>query len=148
MAACSGPGFERALAASLTHRLDVGARAAIGMEREGGWVTQLIAAGESSGFFAAAGGLAWRQPTGVTPRFELAAGVAARSFNLGGECTIANEEETCQDGLGPYGEASVGLDWPLGVEAPDLTFALGGTAYLNSDVLESRLVLAVGVTWK
>src|SRR5690349_1372627 len=83
--ACVGPHFERAIAASMTHTADFGARGAVGMIRgDRGWITQLVATGESSGFFAAAGGVAWRAPTGVTPRAELAAGVATRSASLGG----------------------------------------------------------------
>jgi hypothetical protein len=150
--ACVGPHFERSLAASLAHTGDVGGRGAVGMIRgDAGWITQLVLAGESSGFFAAAGGLAWRQPTGLTPRAELAAGVATRSASLGGHCTEdpRGGTDNCTDGLGPYGELSLGLDVPLGdASAPALTFATAGTLYLNSDVVEKRLVLLVGVTWK
>jgi hypothetical protein len=150
--ACVGPHFERSLAATVAHTGDVGGRGAVGMIRgDDGWITQLVVTGESSGFFAAAGGLAWRKPTGVTPRAELAAGVATRSASLGGHCTEdpAGGTDNCTDGLGPYGELSLGLDVPLGDErAPVLTFATAGTLYLNSDVVEKRLVLLVGVAWK
>ncbi len=148
--ACVGPHLERAVAATITHTGDPGARGAVGMIRgENGWVTQMIVAAETSGFFAAAGGLAWRAPTGTTPRAELAAGVATRSLSVGGHCEIdVNGEQTCTDGLGPYGEAALGLDVWLGEGAPALTFSLAGTLYLNSEVLEERLVLGVGVAWK
>jgi hypothetical protein len=151
LGACAGQGFERGLAASVTHKGDVGLRGALGMPRgENGWVTQLVLAGESSGFLAAAGGVAWRKPTMTTPRFEIAAGVATRSTSTSGDCVIDDVEgtETCTNGIGPYGEATLGLDVPLGEGAPALTFGALGTLYLNSDQLESRLVLAVGVVWK
>ncbi len=150
-AACGGRGFERALAGTITHKADVGARAAIGMPRgPNGWVTQMVVAGESSGFLAAAAGVAWRKPEGITPRGEIAAGVATRSVSIAGECTI-NEEtgQECTNGLGPYGEATFGLDVPLGdATAPALTIGVIGTLYLNSEVLESRVVFGVGVAWK
>jgi len=150
LSACIGPRLERGLAATITHRGDPGGRGTLGMIRgENGWVTQLVAAGEASGFFAAAGGVAWRKPSGTTPRAELAAGVATRSLGVGGQCVVdADGTQTCTDGLGPYGEVTLGLDVPLGEGAPALTLGLAGTLYLNSDVLESRLVFGVGVVWK
>jgi hypothetical protein len=152
LGACAGPHFERSLAVTGNHRYDFGGRAALGMIRgENGWITQLVATGESSGFFAAAAGLAWRAPAGVTPRAELAAGVATRAVNLGGHGRTDPKDGTndCHDGLGPYGELEVGLDVPLGDEqAPALTFGVGGTLYLNSDEVEKRLVFLVGVAWK
>ncbi len=150
LASGCGRGFERGLGATVNHRGDVGGRASIGMLRgENGWLTQLVLAGESSGFAAAAAGVAWRQPFGLTPRFELAGGVATRSSSIGGDCVVDEEgNQTCVDGLGPYLEASAGLDVPLGGAAPDLTFAVAGTGYLNSDDVETRLELVVGVAWK
>jgi hypothetical protein len=150
-AACGGRGFERALAGTITHQADVGARAAIGMPRgQNGWVTQMVVAGESSGFLAAAAGVAWRKPEGLTPRGEIAAGVATRSASIAGDCVLDEDlGQVCTNGLGPYGEATLGLDVPLGdPTAPALTFGVTGTLYLNSDSLESRLVFGVGVAWK
>ena len=148
--ACVGPRLERALAATITHSGDPGLRGGLGMIRgERGWVTQMIVAGESSGVLAAAGGLAWRAPPGTTPRVELAAGVATRSLSVGGHCVVDEQGvQTCEDGLGPYGEGSLGLDVGLGEGAPALTFSLAGTLYLNAESLEERLVLGVGVAWK
>jgi hypothetical protein len=149
LAGC-GAGLERGLAATLNHRGDVGGRASIGMLRgENGWLTQMVLMGESSGFGAAGAGVAWRLPEGVTPRFELAGGVATRSASIGGDCVVDEEgNQTCTDGLGPYGELSVGMDVPLAEGAPVLTFGVTGTGYLNSDDFESRLELVVGVAWK
>ena len=147
--ACIGPHLEHSIAATVQHTGDVGGRGAIGMIRgDNGWITQFVGAGDSSGFAAAAGGFAWRQPTGTTPRFELAAGVATRSLRIGGHCTVVNGSESCKDGLGPYGEATGGLDIYLGENAPALTLAAGGTLYLNSDAVEARLLFVLGLAWR
>ena len=148
LGACAG--FENALAVTATHKGDVGGRAALGMPRgDAGWVTQLVLAGDSGGFGAAAAGVAWRKPTGLTPRFEVAAGVASRAWSFSGDCTFDDDgNQSCENGIGPYGELNAGLDVPLGAGAPALTFGVGGTLYQNSEDLEPRVLFSVGVAWK
>jgi hypothetical protein len=112
-------------------------------------VTQMGARVDTDGFFGLSAGLGVRADAGWTPRLELGLGIASAG-GLSSTCTEPEPpavEPVCRDGIGPYGEATLGLDVPL---RPGLALTVGvaGDAYLNGEDLEGRVRLGVGVAWK
>jgi hypothetical protein len=150
LAACTAPGFERAAALTSTTGGTLGLRGSLGMPRGRREivVTQAAFSADLDGFFSIAGGVAFRARRGFTPRGQLGFGVGVGKGGLTGTCTVDTQGvETCKDGLGPFGTASIGLDLPLH-ENLALTLDGGGELYLNGDTLEHVFRLALGVAWK